>query len=138
MALSNLVPIEQYTAQLAAALAISAGQGGDAQKILPRAQAALTWGNALSEVAAGDVTAALAAATSALQKPGMDPAVAASLQQLLSVGFAQLQLAANVNALIPLLGATVEAVIGNVAKGVITAANIEISSYSQPAPAAKA
>lgn len=135
MSLTNLVPIEQYTAQLAAALAISAGQGGDAQKILPRAQAALTWGNALAEVAAGDMTSALAAATGALSKPGMDPAVAASLQQLLVVGFAQLQLAANVNALIPLLGVTADAVISNISKGVITAANIEISSYSQPAKA---
>jgi len=136
MSIPNLVPIEQYTAQLAAAFEISAGQGGDAQKILPRAQSALTWGNALAEVAAGDMTAALAAATAALSKPGMDPAVAASLQQLLNVGFAQLQLAANVNALIPLLGATVEAVISNISKGVITAANIEISSYSAPAKAA--
>ena len=135
MSIPNLVPIGEYIAQLATAVAISQGQGGDAQKILPRAQAALTFGNALSEVAAGDVTAALAAATAALQKPGMDPAVAASLQQLLNVGFAQLQLAANVNALIPLIGATVEAVIGNIAKGVITAANIEISSYSAPAKA---
>ena len=133
MSLSNLVPIEQYTAQLAAAVAISAGQGGDAQKILPRAQSALTFGTALVDVATGDVTAALAAATAALQKPGMDPAVAASLQQLLVVGFAQLQLAANVNALIPLLGITAEAVISNISKGVITAANIEISSYSKPA-----
>ena len=136
MSIPNLVPIEQYTAQLAAAVAISAGQGGDAQKILPRAQSALTWGTAVSEVAAGDMTAALAAATAALQRPGMDPAVAASLQQLLSVGFAQLQLAANVNALVPLLGATVDAVIANVSKGVITAANIEISNYSAPAKAA--
>jgi hypothetical protein len=133
MSISNLIPIEQYTAQLAAAVVISAGQGGDAQKILPRAQSALTFGTALADVAAGDMTAALAAATSALQKPGMDPAVAASLQQLLSVGFAQLQLAANVNALIPLLGVTADAVISNVSKGVITAANIEISSYSKQA-----
>ncbi len=133
MAIPNLVPIGEYVAQLAAAVAISQGQGGDAQKILPRAQSALTFGNALAEVAAGDVTGALAAATAALQKPGMDPAVAASLQQLLNVGFAQLQLAANVNALIPLIGATVEAVIANVAKGVVTAANIEISSYSKAA-----
>jgi hypothetical protein len=135
MSISNLVPIEQYTAQLAAAVIISAGQGGDAQKILPRAQSALTFGNALAAVAAGDMTAALAAATAALQSPNMDPAVAASLQQLLSVGFAQLQLAANVNALVPLLGAGVDAVISNVSKGVITAANIEIATYSAPAKA---
>lgn len=135
MSIPNLVPIGEYIAQLATAVAISQGQGGDAQKILPRAQAALTFGNALAEVAAGDVTGALAAATAALQKPGMDPAVAASLQQLLNVGFAQLQLAANVNALIPLIGVTAEAVIANIAKGVITAANIEISSYSAPAKA---
>ena len=135
MSIHNFAPIGEYIAQLATAVAISQGQGGDAQKILPRAESALTFGNALSEVAAGDVTGALAAATAALQKPGMDPAVAASLQQLLNVGFAQLQLAANVNALIPLIGATVEAVIGNIAKGVITAANIEISSYSAPAKA---
>lgn len=128
-----LVPIEQYTAQLAAAFIISGGQGGDAQKILPRAQTALAFGTALADVAAGDITAALAAATAALQKPGMDPAVAASLQQLLSVGFAQLQLAENVNALVPLFGITAEAVIANISKGVIAAANIEISSYSKPA-----
>jgi hypothetical protein len=133
MTIANLVPIEQYTAQLAAALIISQGQDGDAQKILPRAQAALTWGNALAEVAAGDVTAALAAATAALQKPGMDPAVAASLQQLLSVGFAQLQLAENVKALVPLFGVTAAAVIDNISKGVITAANIEIANYAPKA-----
>ena len=127
----NFVPVEQYTAQLAAALVISGGQGGDAQKILPRAQTALTFGTALADVATGDVTAALAAATAALQKPGMDPAVAASLQQLLVVGFAQAQLAANVNALIPLFGITAEAIIANISKGVITAANIEISNYSK-------
>jgi len=133
MSIPNLVPIEQYTAQLAAAVVISAGQGGDAQKILPRAQSALTFGNALAEVAAGDVTGGLAAATAALQKPGMDPAVAASLQQLLVIGFQQLQLAANVNALVPLFGVTADAVISNLSKGAIAAANIEISNYSAPA-----
>jgi hypothetical protein len=135
MSISNLVPIEQYTAQLAAALEISAGQGGDAQKILPRAQTALTWGNALAEAGAGDLAGALAAATAALKKPGMDPAVAASLQQLLVVGFDQVQIAANFNALVPVFGVTAGAVIENVAKGVITAANIEISNYSAPAKA---
>lgn len=133
MSITNLVPIEQYTAQLAAALLISNGQGGDAQKILPRAQTALNWGNALAGVAAGDVAGALAAATAALQKPDMDPAVAASLQQLLQVGFSQLQIAANVNALTPLLGATVSAVISNISKGVIAAADIEISTYGPKA-----
>ena len=136
MSITNLVPIEQYTAQLAAALEISAGQGGDAQKILPRAQTALTWGNALAEAGSGDLSGALAAVTAALKKPGMDPAVAASLQQMLVVGFDQMQIAANFNALVPVFGVTAAAVIENVAKGVITAANIEISSYSAPAKAA--
>lgn len=126
----NLVPIEEYTAELLAGVVISSGQGGDAQKILPRAQAALSFGNALAQVSNGDITGALAAATVALSGSNMDPAIAASLQGLLNLGFSQLQLAANVNALVPLLGVTVDAVIANVAKGCITAANLEIAKYS--------
>ncbi len=129
----SLVPIEQYTAELLAGIAISSGQGGDAQKILPRAQAALAFGGALGDVASGDMTAALAAATATLSSANMDPVLAASLQGLLTLGFSQIQLAANVNALVPLLGATVDAVISNVSKGVVTAANIEIAKYAAPA-----
>lgn len=126
----NIVPIEQFSAELFAGLIIPQGQGGDAAKITARANTALGVAAVLSDLAAGNADAGLSAFTALLQNPNMDPAVAGAIQNLVQLGFAQIQLAQNVNSLIPLLGAQPAAVLGNIARGVTAAANAEIAKYA--------
>lgn len=131
----NIVPIEQFTAQLLAGLIIPQGQNGDAVKIVARGETALQLATVLDDIATGNAEAGLAAFTSFLQNPNTDPAVAGALQNLVQLGFAQLQIASNFNALIPFFGAQPAAVLDNIAKGMTAAANLEIAKYGTP-PAA--
>jgi len=129
----TIVPIEEFSAQLLAGLIIPEGQGGVAAKITARAETALAVATVLNDIVSGNAEGGLAAFTALLNDPNMDPAVAGALQNLVQLGFSQAQIASNVQKLIPLFGANAIAVLTNIAKGVTTAANLEIAKYGAPA-----
>lgn len=131
----NIVPFEQAAAEAITGLIVTGGQKGDAAKIVKRAQTALAVATAVTGLASGDPAPAIAALQAVLSNANMDPGVALAVQGLFSIGQQQLQLSATLGKLIPLAGATAEAVATNVAAGITAAANAEIAKYGSAAPA---
>lgn len=137
----NIVPIEQATATLLAGIIIPEGQGGNAVNIVKRANSALAAAAAINSVSSGDAAGGLAAITTALNNSNLDPAVVLALQNLLVLGLQQVSLAKSIASVIPILGVTATAVLGNLAAGITAAANAEIAKYgtaaavATPAPA---
>ncbi|HEX5461872.1 MAG TPA: hypothetical protein VFX20_18050 [Steroidobacteraceae bacterium] len=132
----NIVPVEQWAAQMLAGEIIAATAGSDPVKRVADANVALEWAGGIQQLAAGDPTSALAALTAQLGKSSWDPAVVDGLQNMLGFGLQQVSVKAQITKFIPFFGATAKAVADNVAAGVTAAANIEISTYTPKIPQA--
>jgi hypothetical protein len=125
----SVVPFEQAAAEALTGLAITGGQAGNAASIVKRANTALAVAQAVQQLAAGNAAPAIAAIQTILANSSMDPGVALAVQGLFAIGQQQLQLVQSFGNLIPLAGATAEAVANNVAAGITAAANAEIAKY---------
>jgi hypothetical protein len=130
-------PFETAAAQALTGLIISGGQKGNAAAIVKRANTALAVAAAVTALASGNPAPAIAALQGVLSNADMDPGVALAVQGVFQIGQQQLALAQTLGNLIPLAGATAEAIAANVANGVTSAANAEIAKYA-PAGAAPA
>jgi hypothetical protein len=132
----NIVPVEQWTAQMLAGEIIAETAGSDPVKRVADANIALEWASGIQAVAAGNPTDALAALTAQLGKSSLDPAVVNGLQNLLAFGLQQAAVQAQFAKFVPFFGTTAVAIADNIASGVEAAANIEISTYTPKIPAA--
>lgn len=126
----TIVPFEQANAEFLTGIYCTVGAKGDAATITKRAQTALAVANALSDLATGNIAAASATILASVQSANLDPAMALALSNALQVLFVQWQALQAVNALVPLLSASADALISNFAAGVTAAANAELAKYN--------
>lgn len=124
----NFVPLEQLFPQAITGLAIQKAASTPADGV-KACNDAIQIGNAIEQLASGDPAAALAAVNAAITNGKMDPAVASAVLQIVTLGLNQASLNAQVATFIPFLGATVEAVLTNIGKGVANAGTLDLPQY---------
>jgi len=124
----SIVTVGQFFVQGATLAGIDIGAKTAAEKYA-RAQVALKVAAALSAVASGDVTGALATAQAALLTKVTDPGEVALVNGLFAIAGPQLQVAAQAESVIPFLAETLEGVAAEAATGITVIA----SAYKAPA-----
>lgn len=142
MSTFNVQPLETILAIAATGIAIR-NSGGDPvvpANIQKAANTALEVAGVFSTFAAGgDLSTALQQIASLAQNPNLDPTVALVLQNLLGVAEAFAQLQSVQVKLLPFVGATAQAIAGNIATGISQVANAYLAKYPvTPAAAQKA
>jgi hypothetical protein len=133
----QLVPIEQAAASFIADRVIMKGSPAPAV-IQTRCATALKVAAAITDTVAGNAAQAQQDITAIIADPTMDPVLANDLQVVLAAGLQQLSLANQLGNLVPVLGATAQAIAANLAAGITTAANTLAAANPVPAPAVAA
>ena len=133
----NFVPLEQLFPQAMTGLAIKAAASTPAAGVAA-CETAIAVGTAIEQLAGGNPAAALAAVNAAIGNAKMDPAVASAVLQLVVLGVNQASLNAQIATFIPVMGATIEAVLTNIGKGVANAGSLDLAQYQAAARSAAA
>lgn len=127
------ISFEQSFGTFFTGLYCTVGAKGDGPTILKRANTALAVSAALTALGQGNIAEASSVILAAIQSnPDLDPAMALALNNALQLVFMQWQGLQGVNAMLPFLSTSVEALVSSFAAGVIAGANAEIAKYSIP------
>lgn len=125
----SIKPFEQVLAEIATTVAIRRG-GANTATQLARAQVAATVGAIVKTASTGDLGAAGAALQALLAAKTNDPGTAQVITDLSNIANTALSAEAGILAATPVVGATVEAVLGNVASGISAVAAAYVVKYS--------
>lgn len=133
----TIVPFETFIAEALTGQIIRGGQGGNAAKIVSRANVALEVVQAAQAINTGNAAQGIALLTAAAAKADVDPAFGLAVSGAMTLIAQQAALVKNI-ADVTLLGQAADLIEANIASGVTNAANAEIAKYGTPAPAAAA
>ena len=125
----TLVPVEQALAAWAVDRIIMRGSPTPAV-ILTRANTALEVAATITDLQNGNAAQAQQDFNTVIADPTMDPVIAFELQALEAAAIQQLAVANQIGNLVPIWGATAQAIATNLVAGITTAANILIKANS--------